>query len=227
MQDVFNEYFCEYCGKKCKNKNSYAQHKIRCKLNEQRINVYIRNFNERGRVAWNKGLTKETDSRIAKSFETFYNNKSLGLHTNYTGGKNFSNDSRRKLREAAIKRGLGGVRPTKKILYNGIKLGSSYEVKLAKDLDANNIKWSVPKRVKYIDSNNKVHYYTPDLYLPEYDVYLDPKNDFLINNVNPRLGFSDSDKIKWVCEQNNIRVFILNKNQLTWKYIKENLLNAL
>lgn len=40
------------------------------------------------------------------------------------------------------------------------------------------------------------HTYTPDFYLPEYNVYLDPKNDYLINNINPGLGFKDVDKIR-------------------------------
>lgn len=220
-----NKYICKYCNKVCKNKNSYAQHTIRCKLNINRINVYNKGFNKKGtRTAWNKGLTKETDSRIVKSCNTYKLNAKLGKHKS-SSNHNFSIERRNYLRQMAIKRELGGVRQTKKILYNGFKLGSTYEVQLAKDLDENNIKWNIPKRIKYFDLNNKLHYYSPDLYLPDYNIYLDPKNDFLINNINPRLGYKDSDKIKWVCEQNNIKVFILNKNQLTWKYIKENLLN--
>ena len=30
-------YTCKYCGKICKNKNSLAQHEIRCKENPNRI----------------------------------------------------------------------------------------------------------------------------------------------------------------------------------------------
>ena len=218
-------YKCKYCSKICKNRNSYAQHIIRCKFNVNRINVYNEGFNKKGaRVAWNKGLTKNSDKRILKSIETFYKNKKAGLHINYSGKQVWSEESRQRLRESAIHRGLGGVRPTKKVLYRGVKLGSTYEVELAKDLDSNNVNWNIPKRIKYFDLNNKLHYYSPDLYLPDYNIYLDPKNDFLINNINPRLGYKDSDKIKWVCEQNNIKVFILNKDQLTWKYIKDNLL---
>jgi hypothetical protein len=68
---------------------------------------------------------------------------------------------------------------------------------------------------------NYFHYYTPDFYLPEYDVYLDPKNDFLINNNNPSLGYKDTDKIKWVELYNNIKIIILDKNHLVWDKIKE------
>lgn len=51
------------------------------------------------------------------------------------------------------------------------------------------------------------------------DVYLDPKNDFLIENINPGTGIKDIDKIHLVESQNNIRCIILNKNQLTWDEI--------
>lgn len=180
-------------------------------------------YDENGkRKAWNKGLTKQNNEIIRSMCETYQRNEKLGKH--HKPKQYFSHERRQHLREVAIRRGLGWVRQTKKILYNDVKLGSTYEVELAKDLDANNIKWNIPKRIKYFDLNNKLHYYSPDLYLPDYNIYLDPKNDFLINNINPRLGYKDSDKIKWVCEQNNIKVFILNKYQLTWKYIKENLL---
>jgi len=33
----------------------------------------------------------------------------------------------------------------------------------------------------------------------------------------------DIEKIKWTEEQNNIRVIILNKEQLNWEYIKSQL----
>jgi hypothetical protein len=69
-------------------------------------------------------------------------------------------------------------------------------LKLAISLDENNIKWDTCSRFNYIDRFGKSRTYTPDFYLIDYDVYLDPKNDFLINNINPSLGFSDKEKIK-------------------------------
>lgn len=107
--------------------------------------------------------------------------------------------------------------------YKRINFMSSYEVELAKNLDIHNIKWILPKRFKYYVNNDikdKYHYYTPDFYLPDYNIYLDPKNDFLINNINPKLGYNDIDKINWVIQQNNSRVLILTKEQLRWEIIK-------
>lgn len=49
---------------------------------------------------------------------------------------------------------------------------------------------------------------------------LDPKNDFLINSVNPGTGINDVEKIHLVCEENKIRVLVLDKNNLKWDNIK-------
>ena len=123
-------------------------------------------------------------------------------------------------RENAIKRGLGGVRPSKRIVYNEKTLGSSYELEVVKSLNENRIKWDTCKKFSYFDPNGKKRTYTPDIYLPDYNIYLDPKNDYLINNINPSLGFSDIQKINLVQEQNKIKVVILNKNELDWYTIK-------
>lgn len=139
-------------------------------------------------------------------------------------GHKHTDEFKLKQRENAIKNGLGGVTQSRWIKYNGKTLGSSYELELVKDLDKNNIKWDTCNRFKYVDCNGKERTYTPDIYLIDYEIYLDPKNDFLIENINPNLGFKDSDKIKWVCEQNNIECFILNKEQLNWEYINKNII---
>jgi very-short-patch-repair endonuclease len=55
---------CKYCGKLCKNKNSLAQHEIRCLSNPAKLETP---GNLLSHKAWNKGLTKETDERVAKN----------------------------------------------------------------------------------------------------------------------------------------------------------------
>jgi hypothetical protein len=127
---------------------------------------------------------------------------------------------RSKLSAAASHRGLGGVRPSKRIIRNGKVLGSSFEAKVVDDLDLHGIKWDTCRKFPYVDPHGKHRTYTPDIYLIDYDVYLDPKNDFLIHNVNPSLGFKDTEKIELVEQQNDIKVLILNKNQLSWECIR-------
>lgn len=58
---------CRFCGKECKNKNSLRNHERLCKLNPNRCNVIRQGFNNLGKKSWNRGLSKETDSRVAKN----------------------------------------------------------------------------------------------------------------------------------------------------------------
>lgn len=90
-------------------------------------------------------------------------------------------------------------------------LESSYEYRVAVDLDKHNIKWSRPKYLPYT-SGDKQRKYFADFYLEDYDVYLDPKNDFLIPG--------DTIKINMVSEQTGKKIIILDKNQLSWDSIK-------
>lgn len=207
---------CQYCGKVCKNKNSLCNHERLCPKNPcgQKSPFSAMSHKQ----PWNAGLTASSDERILKWQETFKKNAQLGKHVNY--GHKHTEEFKLKQRKNALANGLGGFAWRRGIYYNGIKLDSSYEVVLAEDLDANNVKWVRPTRLAY-HFNGKLHYYTPDFYLPEYDVYLDPKNDFLLNNSNPVLGFSDLEKIKQVELENNIKVIILDKNHLTWEAISK------
>ena len=117
-----------------------------------------------------------------------------------------------RLSEVAISRGFGGKNFRKTFKYNGVTLESSYELAVAQDLDANAVRWIRPKRFYWVDDTGKKRHYTPDFYLPDYDVYLDPKNSYLIK--------IDSRKIQLCSEQNNIVVHVLTKDELQWQVIK-------
>lgn len=54
---------CKHCGKECKNLNSLRNHERLCPSNPERNYV----SRTAGKTAWNKGLTKETDSRVLKN----------------------------------------------------------------------------------------------------------------------------------------------------------------
>ena len=60
--------------------------------------------------------------------------------------------------------------------YNGIMMDSSWEVELAKRLDFLGIEWLRPSPINWKDEAGNSHNYFPDFYLPEFDIYLDPKN---------------------------------------------------
>ena len=97
--------------------------------------------------AWNKGLTKETDERVAKyskpRSEEF--RKNLSIKRQGSGNPMF------------------GVKPTpiKQIEYKGIMFRSSYEVERAKFLDENNIEWKYEEKTYTFGEET----YTPDFFI--------------------------------------------------------------
>jgi hypothetical protein len=205
MEDKIN---CKYCGKALSNKA--LSHQLYCKENPNRKNLSGENnpmFGKKGSNQFASGeyvVSNETREKLSK----------------ISKGRKLTEEHKNILSQSAKKHGLGGVTQSRWIRYNDKTLGSSYELELVKDLDKNKIRWNTCPRFTYTDPLGKIRTYTPDIYLIDYDLYLDPKNDFLINNINPSLGFKDSMKIELVEIQNNIKVFILDKNQLTWNYVK-------
>jgi hypothetical protein len=59
-----------------------------------------------------------------------------------------------------------------------VLLESSWELEIAQFLDENKFQWIRPKYIKWVDSSGKQRNYYPDFYLPEHDLYLDPKNPY-------------------------------------------------
>lgn len=95
----------------------------------------------------------------------------------------------------------------------GIILESSYEVRTAVILDKLNIKWIKVRKGYIWDDNGKTRRYIPDFYLEEYDLFLDPKNVYLIKK--------DKRKIDSAMELNNIKVIILADNEINEEYFKK------
>lgn len=144
----------------------------------------------------------------------------------WTSGEfQFSSDSRRKMSQAASRRRhsaetkeklsavakqrkLGGQYSRNTIYHNGLILHSSYELELAESLDLNGVRYERGMSFRYMGADGQDHRYYPDFYLPDYDVYLDPKNDFLIEK--------DKDKIQRVMDQNGVVVLVLDKTMLQW-----------
>jgi len=205
---------CVWCGEIFRTRREMQNHK-----HEKHYEYHKAGPHNKGGRAWNKGLTKETNEIVKKCGLSLSNNIKNGKVKPSFLGKHHTNEFKQKQRENAIKQGLGGFNMRRGIDYNGVKLDSSYEVELAKSLDENNVKWQRCTKFSY-HMNGKLHHYTPDFFLPDYNVYLDPKNDFLIDSINPKLGYKDVDKIHQVEVENNIRVIILNKDQLSWEFIQ-------
>ena len=177
-------FTCKYCNKECKNKNSLAQHEIRCKDNPNKIQV-ISNF-----IAYNK-YRKENN---IKGTNQFIKAKELNIEvptvSEYTK-KKISNKKRGSKHTEKTKNVISEKMKVfamqhpenfsyqrhivKRKLYNGILFDSSWEVEVAKYLDSQNIKWERPTKGFLYEWNNSLHTYYPDFYLLEYDRYIEVK----------------------------------------------------
>lgn len=185
---------------KCKQETTTSQlarsHNEKCPAPKQSVK-FPGNF---GRTAWNKGL-KGNPKCSRKGIK----------------GTPLTEDRKKRLSIIAKERGFGGYQPaagkSKKFKVPDsfgtiVCLQSTYELKCSQILDELGIKWIRPAALKYDDNRN----YFADFFLPDFNVYLDPKN-----NYKARL---DQVKIEKVKEQNNAKVFILLNEQLTKEYIK-------
>lgn len=93
-----------------------------------------------------------------------------------------------------------------------VHLESTYELKLAKLLDANSISWLRPKRgFTWIDPDFKEHKYYPDFYLQNQDLYIDTKNSYLQE--------LHKTKIDFVRKNHAIKLLILDLHEITLENI--------
>ncbi len=69
-----------------------------------------------------------------------------------------------------------------------VTLDSSWEEILAMRLDEIGINWIRPKvPISYVMIDGRTHNYFPDFYLPDHDIYLDPKNPHAANVQKTKL----------------------------------------
>lgn len=71
--------------------------------------------------------------------------------------------------------------------HNGFIFQSQWEVRMAMFLDGKSIKWTQPEPLIYIDCNGKIRKYFADFYIPEIDLYVDPKNPYCIQQQQEKL----------------------------------------
>lgn len=193
---------CEFCGKEFK-PLGYAPHK------SKHLGIkYSSQINP-----WNKGLTKETDDRIQKYVDTQKKNGSSKKR--YQSLKSWIENNPEDYHNSSS-RG-GGYREksgrskgsyTEDSYGNKVWLQSSYELICSSILDSLKIRWLRPKPIRYTLSDKSRLYY-PDFYLPDYNIYLDPKNDHRI----------DMDKEKIEVLKKVIRLEIVSFNSLNKEYI--------
>lgn len=109
----------------------------------------------------------------------------------------------------------GGETNYKKYRYNGIYMDSTWELEIAKWLDDNNIEWKRSRKIMFwwTDKNGNKRRYYPDFYLPKYNLYLDPKNPFLLQK--------DKFKLDQVIRENNVNLIYGNKDFIMGRVVQQ------
>lgn len=206
MKQLIN---CIYCNKQ------YSKFGIKNHISivHLKLRKVDHNKGKKLKTCWNKNKTYEEifGKDIADAYKNKISNSLIGKI-----GHKLTDKEKENLRFHAIKNNFGGHNSKKSIYYKCkdnciVYLQSSYEEKLAIILDEHNIRWNRPEPLKWYDDENIFHRYYPDFYLIDYNIYLDPKNDYLIQK--------DKIKIEKVSIQNNIKIIILTDLQLTFDFI--------
>jgi hypothetical protein len=173
-------------------------------FNKFRSNVEKSKISASMKAAWGGGAFGKFESKL--KINGMYNLKCVTCNENFLNRhKNIKTCGKKCYLKLLSKQSrenpnCGGETNYKKYIYKNVCMDSSWEVKLAKFLDLNNIIWERSKKLVFLwtDIDNKKRRYHPDFYLPEYNLYLDPKNKFLMKK--------DQFKINQVLKENNINL---------------------
>jgi hypothetical protein len=176
---------CKYCQQEFQfeTASEKANHTRWCKDNPSRQQYveklkYIRsNISEESKLKASEKIklahangVYDYDAITSKKLETRKKNGTLE-HTE---------EAKIKMRDAALKshhrRLVRSIRDYVKKDGTVVKLDSSWEEALAKRLDDINVDWERPSTPIFYEIDNITKRYFPDFFLPDYDLYLDPKN---------------------------------------------------
>lgn len=200
-----------FCSKSCSARTNNRLRSPRTSESREKTSFSLRS--SESRMKNQIPLSKETICNYC--LKTFISTRKAGSNFSpYCSASCRNLGKKNKCRIAALKRGFGGYN-SKAIEYNGIWFDSNWEIRVAKELDLNQVKWERPKKFKL--SNGKS--YTPDFYLPEYSIYLDPKGYVRPNRIRDTF-----DRISLFEKEFSTKCIIINmEKNLSWQYIKSQL----
>lgn len=213
---------CNFCGKLCKSNNSLIQHRIRCKLNPDKIEI-VSNFIGYNQKVKDGIVIKENTNQFIKArnlgFEIFVSDETKNKISISSSSRLWSDDQKvkhSKIMSDVVRRNPNVYSNKQRRTiqdYKGCKFDSSWEVIVAKSLDGNNVEWErVINPIEYV-WEGKVHLYFPDFYLKQYSIFVEVK------------GYkTDRDIEKWksvknllIIEKKEIRQIL--KGEFDWAFI--------
>ena len=207
-------FVCDFCGRACKNHNSWRNHSRLCKLNPDRqLTTYEKygatpGFNTVGKKAWNKGKTAAEDSSVLKISQTLKSKYQSGELVAY---QPMNDPEVRKRHKASMKKAYANY--TKRTpgkfkygRYKGIWCDSSWELAyLLYCLDFNITIERNKRGFSYIWEES-IHSYFPDFYLPDTNQYVEIKgyrsarDEAKINQFTESLKIIDAKEIRPILE---------------------------
>ena len=192
---------CELCNRKISLSN-FARHAQSCegpKKKKIRGIDFDPNygFKTNTRTQWNKGLTKETDERVKKNSDSLAETLQRKIANGEFIPRRLSQEEKFALSKRMSEHNPGGK--SKWFEVSGVKVQGTWERDIAVKLNESCIKWVRPKCIKYI-MGGKMRNYTPDFYLPDFDVYLEVKGYWWGN---------DKEKMECVIAQHSDKKFVI------------------
>ena len=199
------KYSCNVCGKEYTKSGISSHYWLNHGSGEdhlKKIREQLHEFHEakRGKPAWNRGLTSETDDRVTKSRESLLRTTGTIEYQNARKGATLKDATKEKLSEARSRflneRGNGGFKDVKWFksvdsFGNECSLRGTWERDVAEWLTRQGVMWTRKHFVKYLDESiNRT--YSPDFFIPSDNTVIEVKG-----------YYSDKDrrKMKLVQEQ--------------------------
>lgn len=177
---------CPHCEISLDDKPRRANHIRWCQKNPKRLE-YVNGLSLARDCITDESLTKVSNAQKANHKNGRYKN----VNRDYMKGRKLSEETKAKI--SASSRASNHQRVCKSsheyVDKNGrvFIFDSKWEDALADRLDELNFKWIRPNPINYIDKEGKNRKYFADFYLPDYNLYLDPKNSYAENCQRDKL----------------------------------------
>ncbi len=219
---------CKFCKTEFESTNQ-VKHKVCCSKqcagkysqsfqDKEKLSTRMKNLFQEGKI---KAPISRDKNKITSSKRRNDSEKLLYDLICYNCGKEFQH-KQKKIKHCSpecvrINRSnkCGGQTNYKRYNYKGISMDSSWEVMVAEWLDEQKINWIRDRTLKFKwnDENNIIHHYYPDFFLPDLDLYIDPKNKYLMEKDLYKINkVKDTYKIDLICgEIESIKQYILEK----------------
>lgn len=166
------KWICKECNRDFGSRQATTSHIFRAHTNggkavggRQKGTLY-----KGGYPAWNKGLTKETDSRVAK------NALAVSIATKGRPGRPHTDKTKRLISRQKSINNKGGR--SKWYEVAGQKVQGTWERNVASKFEELGITWEKLKTNQHTFDyvmNGKVRCYTPDFYLKDFGIYIEIK----------------------------------------------------